>query len=102
MLGVMESMRMAETLWPFARKPSRNGAVLFATDALSSVSTMVMFPAVVETRRVIRTIGSLRLALGVTIDASATALISVKAKSRAAFREEVGLDGEHDFSECIL
>jgi len=86
MLGVMESMRMAETLWPFARKPSRNGAVLFATDALSSVSTMVIFPAVVETRSDIRTMGSLRLALGVTMDASATALMDVRTESGAAFK----------------
>ena len=62
---------MAETLWPLLRKIFTSELVLFATDACSSVSTMGMFAAVVEMRRVTRTIGSLTLALGVTTDASA-------------------------------
>ena len=64
---------MEVTLCPLARKPATMGAVLLATDCLSSYSTTVRLPRDVEMRRVTRTMGSLRLALGVTVEASAGA-----------------------------
>ena len=72
-LAVMESSWMEVTLCPLARKPATMGAVLLATDCFSSYSTTVRLPLDVEMRRVTRTMGSLRLALGVTVEASAGA-----------------------------
>ncbi len=73
---------MVDTLWPLLRKPSTKEAVLFATDACSSDTTMGRFLAVVDIRSVTRTMGSLTLALGVTTDASAQAGARLEAAVR--------------------